>query len=326
MPKLGMTMTEGTITRWLKREGEYVSQGEPVVDIETEKITNTVESPGTGRITLLFPEGGLVQVGTVIAVIDTDAEGKTDAAGSVPPKSGVIETIESTEKAVAERRPYAGLRKIIGDRMSESTRNAPQGTMTTRADMTELTNLKAEYESKGQKLSLTDLMVKIVAAALEKNLNLNAALEGGDIVIYKSINIGIAVGTDTGLFVPVVRHANEKTVFQISAELKELTQKVKENRLQSEDMTGGTFTISNLGMFDVDVVTAIINPPEAAILAIGATRKEVVVDDDSGTIRTKPMTTLSLTADHRLTDGIPAVKFLKDIKEIMKNPSEFLGL
>jgi len=327
MPKFGMTMTEGTISKWLKKEGDPVSQDEPIAEIETEKIVNSVNSPAAGTIEkIMFAEGEITQIGTVIAVIDTETESKADAAGSVHPENDIAKTVGNTEKVVSERRPYAGLRKKIGDRMSESSRNSPQGTMTTKADMMELINLKNEYESKGQKLSLTDIMVKIVAMALEKNLNLNAAIEDNDIVIYKSINIGVAVGTDTGLFVPVIRHAEEKNVLQISAELKELALKVKENRLQSEDVMGGTFTISNLGMFDVDVVTAIINPPEAAILAIGATRKEVVVDDNSGTICTKPMTTLSLTADHRLIDGIPAVKFLKDIKEIMKNPAGFLGM
>ncbi|HWQ79404.1 MAG TPA: dihydrolipoamide acetyltransferase family protein, partial [Anaerovoracaceae bacterium] len=319
------TMTEGTISKWLKKEGEYVSLDESVAEIETEKIVNTVEAPVAGKIEkLLFAEGDVAQIGTVIAVIESEAGDTAEAAGRV--ETGAEDKAGDPVKVAAERRPYAGLRKRIGERMSESWRVSPQGTMTTRADMTELIKLKNEYEAKGDKLSLTDFVVKITALALEKNLSLNAAIEGDDLVIYKSINIGVAVGTDDGLFVPVIRHAEEKNVGQISAELKELTRKAKENRLQSEDITGGTFTVNNLGMFDVDVVTAIVNPPEAAILAIGTTRKEAVVDEENDTVRIRPMTTLSVTADHRLTDGIPVVKFLKDIKEIMKNPAEYPGM
>lgn len=326
MPKLGMTMTEGTITKWLKKEGDFVTQNEPIVEIETQKIVNSVDSPATGILEkIMFTEGNTVKISTVIAIVNTEAESRNEGSGFAHLENDSTEAADNTEKVIAEKKPYAGIRKIIGERMSESLRISPQGTMTVRADMTGVLNLKSEYESKGQKVSVTDIMVKIAALAIERNPILNASIENDEIVIYKSVNIGIAVGTEDGLFVPVIHHVEEKDILQIAAESKELVQKVKENRLQSNDMSGGTFTISNLGMYDVDVITAIINPPESAILAIGATRKEVVVDD-SGTICTKPLTTLSLTGDHRVADGIPVVKFLKDMKEIMENPADFIGL
>lgn len=326
MPKFGMTMTEGTISRWLKKEGDFVTQNEPIVEIETQKIVNSVDSPVTGVLEkIMFAEGKTAQISMVIAVINTEAESQNEVSGSALSDSDSTVATGDTEKVIAETKPYAGMRRIIGERMSESLRMAPQGTMTARADMTGVLDFKSKYGSKGQKVSVTDIMVKIAALAIERNPILNASIEGDEIVVYKSVNIGVAMGTDNELYVPVIHHVEEKNVLQIAGELKELVLKVKENSLQSEDMSGGTFTISNLGMYDVDVITAIINPPESAILAIGATRNEVVVDD-SGSICTKPLTTLSLTGDHRVTDGIPAVKFLKDIKEIMKNPTDFIGM
>jgi pyruvate dehydrogenase E2 component (dihydrolipoamide acetyltransferase) len=228
-----------------------------------------------------------------------------------------------TEKIILETRAYVGLRKTIGERMKESLLRSPQGTMTTRADMTQAIAFKKQLEEKGQKVSLTDILVKAVALAIRQNPIINSSIEDNRIVIYKSINIGVAVGTEKGLFVPIIHHVEEKSLLQVAAELKELAQMVNEKRITLKDLSGGTFTISNMGMYDVDIVTAIINPPEAAILAVGATRKEVVVEEDGSTV-IKPMTTLSLTADHAIIDGIPAVKFLKDIKSILNNPTLLL--
>lgn len=323
MPKFGMTMAEGLITNWFKKKGDYVKKDEPLLEVETEKIVNSVDAPASGILEEIFyPEGETVKIATVIAKINTDA-GPENAVNPTAEPDGKQEETVKTEKVILEKRPYLGLRKTIGERMSESLRRSPQGTMTTRADMTEILKLKKQLEEKGQKISITDIIVKIIGLAIEKNPILNASVEGDEILLYKSINMGVAMGTDNALFVPVVHHVEEKTVFQIAAELKELGLKIKENRLSSADISGGTFTINNMGMFDVDIVTAIINPPEAAILAIGATRREVMAEED-GTTSVKPLTTLSLTADHAVMDGIPVFKFFKDIKEIMKNPGLYL--
>ena len=322
MPRLGATMKDGTLTRWLKKEGDSVQKGEPIAEITSEKLTNEIEAPEDGFLDkIIIQEGETVPVATVLAVISSEAK------GSLEPQSCREEEIKTEDiqgpKTVLEAKPLSSLRKVIGERMAESLLHSPQGTMTTRADMTELIALKDELAIIGKKVTYTDMFVKIVGLSLEKNPLLNSSIEDGKLILYKSINIGVGVGIEDGLLVPVIKNVEQKSLLQISQELKELAVKVKEKRITSDEMTGGTFTISNLGMFDVDIITPIINPPEAAILAIGATRKEVtVLEDDSIVVR--PITTLSLTADHAVIDGIPAVTFLSTIKDIMKNPHEFL--
>jgi len=322
MPKFGMTMTEGKIIKWLKKEGDYVEKDEPLVEIETEKLVNSLDANASGVVEeILYPEGETLAITTVIAKINTD---KTAGAVSAP-KEEAQNITAKTDKLILEKRPYLGLRKTIGDRMKESLANSPQGTMTTRADMTGVFELKKSLADKGQKVGVTDIMVKIVGLALEKNPILNAAIVDDEIILYKSVNLGVAMGTEKALFVPVIHNVQEKNLLQISAEVKELSQKIKENRLSPEDMTGGTFTFNNMGLLDVDIVTAIINPPEAAILTIGITRKEVVVEEDNST-SIRPLTTLSLSADHAVMDGVPVISFLSDIKEIMKNPGIYLNI
>lgn len=322
MPRLGATMKDGTLTRWLKREGDSVQKGESIAEITSEKLTNEIEAPEAGFLDkIIIQEGETVPVATVLAVISSEAKGSSE------PQSGQKEIktdYNKGPKTVLEKTPLSSLRKIIGERMAESLLHSPQGTMTTRADMTEMIALKDELAATGKKVTYTDMFVKIVGLALEKNPLLNSSIEDGKLILYKSINIGVGVGIEDGLLVPVIKNVQQKTLLQISQEIKELTVKVKEKRITSDEMTGGTFTISNLGMFDVDIITPIINPPEAAILAIGATRKEATVLDDD-IIVVKPVTTLSLTADHAVMDGIPAVTFLSTIKDIMKNPHEFLN-
>ncbi len=325
MPKFGMTMTEGLITNWFKKVGDPVAKDEPLLEVETDKIVNSVDAPASGILEeILFPEGETVKIAAVIARINTDAQPGC-AASPAAEAQYEQKPVSETDKAVLERRPYLGLRKTIGEKMSESLRRSPQGTMTARADMTEILQLKKRLEEKGQKVGITDILVKIVSLAIGKNPILNASVEGDEILIYKSIHMGVAMGSDSALFVPVVHHVEEKDLFQIAAELKELGLRVKENRLSSGDISGGTFTLNNAGTFDVDIVTAIINPPEAAILTVGATRREVVAEED-GTISIRPLTTLSLTADHAVMDGIPVFKFLKDLKEIMQNPCNYLDV
>jgi pyruvate dehydrogenase E2 component (dihydrolipoamide acetyltransferase) len=323
MPRLGMTMEEGTLMKWLKQEGDYVKKGEPLAEIASEKITNEIEAPSNGILDkIVISEGETVPVGTVVAYL---AESLTER-DKVQEKAAQIVKQEEIKgpKTVLEVKPLSGLRKIIGERMAESLRRSPQGTMTTRADVTEIIALKNEYAAQGYKVTFTDMFVKIVGLALEKNPILNSSIEDGKLILYKSVNIGVGVGTEEGLFVPVIKNVEEKSILDISRELKDLVQKINDKKITPDEMVGGTFTISNLGMFSVDVVTPIINPPEAAILAIGATRKEVVVMED-GTTAVRPLTTLSLTADHAVMDGIPAVKFLATINEIMTKPHEFLS-
>ncbi|MCQ1529323.1 dihydrolipoamide acetyltransferase family protein [Lutispora saccharofermentans] len=323
MPRLGMTMKEGTLVKWLKREGDHVKKGESLAEITSEKITNEIEAPSDGILDkILVGENETVDVGVVVAYI-AESSGERSTVQGEAVGNGKEQQEAKGPKTILEEKPLSGLRKVIGERMAESLRRSPQGTMTTRADVTQIIALKNDYAEQGHKVTVTDIFVKIVGLALEKNPVLNASIEDNKLIFYKSVNIGVGVGTEEGLFVPVIKNVETKSVLDISRELKALAKKIKDKSINSDDMTGGTFTISNLGMFDVDIVTPIINPPEAAILAIGTTRKEVVVSED-GTMAVRPITTLSLTADHAVMDGLPAVRFLTSIKEIMANLNGYL--
>ena len=322
MPRLGMTMKEGTLVKWLKCEGDSVAKGEPVAEITSEKICSEIEAPADGILNKpIVNEGSVVSVGTVLAFL---SESSDVVATKAEQPSEILETPAMQDcRTILQQKPLSGLRQIIGQRMSESLQRSPQGTMTTRGDMSGLISLKKAYAEQGHKISFTDIFVKVVGLALEKNRVLNSTIEANELILYKSINIGVAVGTDEGLYVPVIKNVEEKNLLAISLELKQLQQKMMEKQITPDDMAGGTFTISNLGMFDVDVVTPIINPPEAAILAIGSTRREVVVLEDDATA-ILPLTTLSLTADHAIIDGLPAVNFLATLKEMMVNVHQYI--
>ncbi|MEL7647273.1 MAG: dihydrolipoamide acetyltransferase family protein [Sedimentibacter sp.] len=234
------------------------------------------------------------------------------------------ELIIENGKEILKELPLSGIRRMIAGKMEESLRKAPQATVTAKADMSALISLKKKYLDEGIELTYTDLFVKVTEFALKLNPTLNASLQNGKIVQYKSINIGVAVGTDKALFVPAIKNVQNKSLLEVSNELKGLIQKIKEQKITSDDLTGGTFTISNMGMFKVDVMTPIINVPEAAILSIGTTRKELVVENDE-TLKIKPMTTLSLTLDHAVIDGLHAARFLETYLLIMENPLNYFS-
>jgi len=171
-------------------------------------------------------------------------------------------------------------------------------------------------------VSYTDMLVKAVAKALTEHPIINSTLENEQIKIFANINIGVAVATETGLIVPVIQEANGKSLTEISSTLKELIEKAKQNRLSKEELTGGTFTITNLGMYGVDVFTPIINPPETAILGVGRVAEKPIAVGGQMVIR--PMMQLSLTFDHRVVDGAPAAEFLQKVKQKLESPEALL--
>ena len=318
MPRLGMTMKQGTIVNWLKSEGDPIKKGETLAEITSDKTAYEIDSPSEGYLgELLVSEGDSVDVGTVITHIEEESSVKTSSETSKEKK----EVTDSKE--VLEKIPYSGIRKTIGDRMKSSIQNQPQGTMTTKADISKVLDLKKEYSEKNMKLSLTDIFIKVTACALSEYPILNSAIVDDMIVKYRSINIGVGVGLDDSLYVPVIENVQDKDLIEISQDFKNLAKKVLDKTITNEEMKNGTFTISNMGMYDVDVVTAIINPPQSAILSIGTSRKELVLNDNDET-EVKNVTTLSLTADHRVTDGIPVVKFLAYMKKILENPKDYI--
>lgn len=238
---------------------------------------------------------------------------------------------EDVNKVIPRKRVntinYNGIRKVVGERMAKSANTAPHVTLHTEVDMTKAMEMRQLLLEKikrrtGYRLSYTEIIVKAVAHTLKLHPMLNASLIGDHIELYEEIHIGVAVAIPNGLIVPVIRHADQKGLAQLTEDSKKLTKSARDNRLISDDLSGGTFTISNLGMYAVDCFTPIINQPEAAILGVGKIREQVV--SVNGKIEVRPMMSLSLSFDHRIVDGAPAAHFLTDLKEILENPYELM--
>ncbi len=250
-----------------------------------------------------------------------------EAAKTAAPKTA--SKVESTEdKMIESVVPYAGVRKIIGDRLSESKFTAPHLYFTDSIDMTEFNAFRKMLNEKSeQKIAASDLMVKAASKALQKYPKINASLIGDEIIYYKSTNVGMAVAGDNGLIVPVVKNVQDKTLATIASETRDLVERAKAGRLKQEEYTGGTFSISNLGMFGISNFTAIINPPEAAILSISSIRKTpVVITDAEGNdeIAIRPMMNVQLSVDHRIIDGLLAAQYVEYFKELLENPIQIL--
>jgi len=378
MPKMGQTMERGKIIKWLKKDGEEVRRGDPLLEIETDKTTIEVEARESGILKIIAEEGEEVPIATTIAYIikegETIPEGKepkktpekaevtpvkrvkasplarkiaeekgidlTKVQGTGPggriTKNDVLAYLEreaeaaSAEKASMESTlpeyevvPMSSMRRAIARKMVESKMYAPHFYVTVQVDMTEAVRMRENliplFEAKkGVRLSFTHLLIKAVASALEKYPQLNATFEEDEIRIWKDVNIGIAVSLEDGLIVPVLRGANKLDLFEIASQASELVTKAREKRLREDEFSGGTFTISNMGAVGVDSFIAIINIPETAILATGRISDKPAVVDGELTIR--KMMNMTLSADHRVVDGVTAAKFLQEIKRLLESP------
>lgn len=232
------------------------------------------------------------------------------------------------EKRIMKCVPYNGVRKIIGDRLSESKFTAPHLYFTDAVDTTELTAMRKKINESGDtKIAVSDLLTMAASRALQKYPEINVALEGDQVVTYESTNIGVAVAGKNGLVVPVIKNVQDKTLRTISAESRDLIERAKDGRLSPAEYSGGTFTISNLGMFGIGNFTAIINPPESAILSISSVRKAAVVltdEDGNDTIAIRPMMNIQLSVDHRVIDGLLASQFLEYYKYLLEKPLQIL--
>lgn len=223
----------------------------------------------------------------------------------------------------AERIKLKGLRKAVADKMVQSTSEIPHVTLTSEIDMTHVIDVRKTLlpiieKQTGYRVSYTEILMKAVSQLMDAHPRVNASLVGNEIVLNKSVNIGLAVAVEDGLIVPSVKDADKKGLAQLTKVSKTLGQKARDNKLTPDEMTGNTFSISNLGMYAIDGFTPIINPPETAILGVGRiVEKPVVID---GEIEVRPMMALSLSFDHRAIDGAPAAAFLTDLKEQLENP------
>lgn len=430
MPKWGLTMKKGKIVKWLKTEGDRIEKGEPFFEVETEKITNVVESTASGIVfQIVVPAGSTVPIGTIVAIVAAEGEqptriegvqaGEPSAApvkaaekkpekpeekafvkaspaarrlakelgvdigrvpgsgpdgrvsekdvqtfhdeGPPPPKitplaeemarqggldiskiqgtgeggkitkedvqraMGAAEApadIEESEGAVRSI-PFDGMRKAIADNMSGSLRNAAQLTSFTEVDMTEsvrwLDSVRAEYaRDESVRVSLNDIVILAVSRALKRFPIMNSNLVGDEILLFDDVNMGVAVALPEGLIVPVLRRADRKNLLTIARESRLLAKKAREGTLEVDEVTGGTFTITNVSMFQVDGFTPILKPPETGILGVGRLKKKPAVVEDRIEIRS--MMFLSLTFDHQVVDGAPANEFLQTAARYLENP------
>jgi pyruvate dehydrogenase E2 component (dihydrolipoamide acetyltransferase) len=252
------------------------------------------------------------------------------SAAPTPPAPAPAAPAAVPEQTVAERVPMAGVRRIVAERMAASHDQTARVTLVTEADATDFVaareRLKASVaEVWGFAPGFNDLLGIIVARALREFPYMNARLseDGQAVERLSAINLGLAVDTERGLLVPVVRNADQKGLRAFGAEFRELVERAREGRSLPDDLSGGTFTITNLGMYDIDAFTPIINLPEAAILGVGRIQAKAVIRD--GEIVARHMWSLSLVFDHRLVDGAPAARFLQRIKELVENPFLLLG-
>lgn len=289
--------------------------------IAVEHIVGT--GPG-GRIVFSDVEAFAARTATATPVPATAA---TPSPAAAPATTTAPAAAGPGTKRVQRRAPLSGLRKVAATRLAESASTIPHFYLTMDVDMTRLTGLREQLIAYGEKrglarVSVNDLIIKAAGIALRSFPAVNASLEGGEVVEYADVNVGFAVALDDGLVVPVVASADQKSVFDIAAATRYLGEKARGKGLGPEDYGYGTFTISNLGMFGVDQFTAIINPPEAAILAVGRVKDTPVAVD--GKVEIKDMMSITLSSDHRLIDGAVAGQFLAHLREILEQPLELL--
>jgi pyruvate dehydrogenase E2 component (dihydrolipoyllysine-residue acetyltransferase) len=381
-------MESGTIVRWLKSEGDAVEKGEPLYELDTDKVTQEVEADAGGvLLKILAGEGEEIEVGKRIAVIgeageevaaEPEPEPKAEEPAKVPkPEPLPAERIEAprepepsradgrikasplarriarergihlesltgtgpdgrivaedVERAAAapppahapaaaapleaEVVPLTSLRKTIARRLTEAWA-APAFQISMSADMTRAQELHDRLREQG--VSVTDILTKLAAVALLRHREVNAHFADDELRIFPNAHVGLAVATERGLIVPVQREVDRKSLVQIAAERKELVQRTREGKLSQDDLEGGTFTISNLGMYGVEIFTAVLNPPQAAILAVGAIEEKPVVEN--GDFVARPLMAMTLTCDHRAVDGAKAAEFLRELKTLLEEP------
>ena len=357
MPALGVAQETGKVLRWLRSEGDEVEQGAPIMEIETDKVTVEVEAPASGTLAgIRVPEGADVPVGDVVALIlaageqapspvaaAADGDGAatqparrplaspkarriakergvdlSSLTGSGPRGAVIAADVEATHEAPTQ---IGSIWQRMAERTTQSWQTAPHFYLSRDVDAGRLEAWRASARNRPgyERLTHTDLLVKLAAAALERHPRVNATWRDGGIAENADVNVGIAVAVDDGLIVPVVHGADELELRGIVERRVELVEAARAGRLRPEDVGGGTFTISNLGMYGVDAFTAILNASQAAILAVGRIADRIVPVDGRPEVR--PMCTLTLSFDHRVVDGARGAQFLETLAELIEEPA-----
>lgn len=412
MPKAGDAMTEGKVVRWYKQPGDAVKKGEPVAEIETDKVNLDLEAESDGVLGQhQAREGDMVAVGKVLAKIlgQGEKEEAVPAAEAEPQrratdkKDSVKHTTGEYREAIEEKGPrrdrtqpesveepqasseggrkrssplarriakdmgvsleavqgsgpggriiaadiknakpaataapsapraqeapratttipLSAMRRTIAKRLSESTGPIPHFYLTADYDVTNLISIRQQMvEMSGTKVSLNDFIIRATALALRQHPNVNASWGDDAITQHGDIHVGVAVATTDGLITPVIRNADQKSVLDIATEVRALAEKAKNRKLKPDEYQGSTFTISNLGAWGIEEFTAIINPPNAAILAIGTAEARAVVDANRQIVVRDRMK-ITMSSDHRLIDGASGAEFLKTLRQLLEQP------
>ena len=344
VPVLGESVVEATVSKWIKKQGEFVEVDEPIVELETDKVTLEVPAAVSGILdNLAVSEGDTVEVGALLAIIV--AGEKTDENSKPTPKQEnkkVEEQIIEPEKVenrqinikpevvketvnntLEERVPMSRLRQAIARRLKEAQNTAAMLTTYNEVDMTALMEMRKNYQDSfekknGVRLGYMSFFVKASIDALSQFPAVNAEIDGNDIVYKNYYNIGVAVGTSQGLVVPVLKNADKMSFGETELNIANFGKKAKEGSLGITDMAGGTFKISNGGVYGSLMSSPILNPPQSGILGMHKIQKRPVAIND--VIEIRPMMYLALSYDHRIIDGREAVSFLVRIKEIIEDP------
>jgi len=378
LPKLTTTMDEGTIVSWLKQEGDAVQAGQPLFELETDKVTMEVEAPASGTLSrILSPAGSTLPIGQVVAIIAAEVsqapsqtaqpeerrvkisplarrlaqEHGVDVSlleGSGPGGRIIEDDVRAAIERLAAARaaalpvpparplpvapvaqtggggrlvPISSVRRVTAERLAASAHTVARVTLSAEADASRLVDWRERLRSRPRREptpTYTDLIVFLLARLLPDHPYLNARFEADAIRLLDQVNIGVAVDTERGLLVPVLREADKKDLPALTQESARLIEKARAGRATPEDLCGGTFTVTNLGMYGVETFTPIINLPECAILGLGQIAAKPAVYRNE--IVARHMLPLSLSFDHRLVDGAPAARFLQSLKDLIEEP------
>ena len=344
VPVLGESVVEATVSKWIKKQGDYVEVDDPIIELETDKVTLEVPASVSGILeNTLVSEGDTVEVGALLGTIvagekpiknkevpkdlksKNDNKEKTEASNiEDKPVNNVVETSrDETNVNLEERIPMSRLRQAIARRLKEAQTTAAMLTTYNEVDMSALMEMRKNYQESfekknGVRLGYMSFFVKASIDALNQFPAVNAEIDGNDIIYKNYYNIGVAVGTSQGLVVPVLKNADKMSFGETELNIAEFGKKAKDGSLAISDMAGGTFTISNGGVYGSLMSSPILNPPQSGILGMHKIQKRPVVIDDK--IEIRPMMYLALSYDHRIIDGREAVSFLVRIKEIIEDP------
>ena len=332
MPALGMAQETGKVLRWLKAEGDAVAEGEPLLEIETDKVTVDVESPATGTLAgIRAGEGDDVPVGQAIAVVLTAGEELAAPRARPPasPKARRLAAERGVELSVVAGSGPGGavvaadlgsapvlpsVWRLMAARTTESWQSVPHFYLRREVDGSRLERLRSDEPARP---SYTDLLIQLVAAALRRHPNVNATWHDGAPVRSEHVNIGVAVAVEDGLVVPVVHDADRLSLTEVTARRKRLVEAARGGELRPADVADGTFTVSNLGMYGVDSFDAIVNAPQAGILAVGRIVERFVPVEGRPEVR--PTMQLSLSFDHRVVDGARGAEFLGTLASLVED-------